>query len=282
MNDDELRDHLRSTLEPVSSPTPELARLRRLARRRRRRLQGTAAGLGLLLIAGAGVGIAEATSSGSGRAVLTTAPRQNTTAMVSCDTAMHDTASIKVAQGQVLTLTDCPDGSYTMLSGGGVLIAEGVLKFRAAKVGTTDLELTFRSCANAPASVRPECVGGTEIYSFAVTVTPAPTSPQSPQPIVTSVGSRAATPVVTAPCKGGHIGMFSGSELILADCPVGVSSHVDDPTVLTAGTSPNSFTATKAGTTNVELFVKPQCASGMLCPQYVRALGTLVVTVTAH
>jgi hypothetical protein len=173
MNDDELRDHLRSTLEPVSSPTPELARLRRVARRRRQRRQFTAGGLGLLLIAGAGIGIAEATTGHSGRAT--------------------------------------------------------------------------------------------------VSVGPASRGPSGP----TAPGN------VNAPCKGGRVTVPVGDQLRLENCPVGLSSHVDDPTVLAAGDKPDTFAAKNDGTTNVELYVKPQCSPGTMCPQYIRGLGTLVVTVTS-
>ena len=124
------------------------------------------------------------------------------------------------------------------------------------------------TCAELAASMQPLCARGIAETTFGVVVGGTP-------PI-------SGAQLRTAPCRGGHITLPVGDQLTLTDCPAGLSSHVDDPSVLAAGTTPAVFTAVRAGTTKIELYVKPQCSPGTMCPRYVRDLGTLVVTVTSR
>lgn len=264
MNDDELRDHLWSTLEPVSSPTPELARLRRIARRRRRRQQGTAAALGLLLLAGAGVGIAEATSGNPGRSEVTALTPSPDPADV---TIPCTSAQVALQVGQTLHVAPCPDdGAHTVgaVPVMGTAIARiGRETFQAEERGASTLQIEYTGCAGprgTPCTADQRLIG-----TIVVTVGPTYVKDSPPEPVA---------------CKGGRVSVRVGQQLDLTDCPVGLQSSIDDPSVIASAGAPNVFAAIKPGTTNVELFVKPQCSPGMMCPQYVRDLGTLVVTVT--
>ncbi|HEY5335836.1 MAG TPA: hypothetical protein VIJ71_07415 [Mycobacteriales bacterium] len=262
MKDDELGDHLWSTLEPVSSPTPELARLRRIARRRRRRLQGTAAALGLLLLAGAGVGIAEATNSNSGGAVVTARSPSPADLTIPCRTA-----EVSLQVGHTVDVAPCPDVSGHIVgavpAAGTALSQTGRSTFHADQRGTAVLQIEYVGCAGPPLT---PCLSDQRLIgTITITVGPKYLKGAPPEQV---------------PCKGGSVTVLIGQEFDLTKCPVGLQSKVDDPSVLAPGSVASEFTAKKAGTTNVELFVKPQCSPGMLCPQYVRDLGTLIVTVT--
>lgn len=292
MNDDELREHLRTTLDAVRPDQPDLAVLRRIARRRRRRLQATAATLGLLLIAGAGVGIAAATTSNSGRAQVVTAHGQtfDSTVTVLCgkgDSGQTITAYVQLSVGQTLALQQCPTPHDLILVGGDVLRRTGDLTFRAASVGSAAVSFTgpAPACQAVPAGAAPPPSCLAVVHHFDVTVTSGSMSRQpGPAPMATAESGH-PTPgpgLVTTPCEGGRVSVAVGDPLHLIDCPVGFDAHVDDSAVLAPGSAPATFNAMNPGTTNVELYVKPQCSPGTMCPRYVRDLGTLVVTVTSR
>lgn len=276
MNDDELRAHLRSTLEPVSSPTPELARLRRLARRRRRRLQATAGGLGLLLVAGAAIGIAVAvtTSGGPDRVTVRPAATRSVASRLAIPCVPAPGSSnvrhVTLSVGQTLSLTACPPGATASMLAGGGLSAAGSFSYLAVRPGTSAVRVNFAMCAALPGTARPDCFGGLAEVNVEVNVG---------RPGATESAAKGVPPEPVA-CTGGRVNVLVGQQLDLEDCPAGLSSHIDDPSVLAPGDSASTFTALKPGTTNIELYVSPVCTPGTMCPKYVRDLGTLVVTVS--
>ncbi|MGH3745604.1 MAG: hypothetical protein ACRDTP_12160, partial [Mycobacteriales bacterium] len=178
-------------------------------------------------------------------------------------------AQISLRVGQSLRVGPCPESGVKsvgpVLLKGHVLTQVARQTFRADRGGTAALQIQFTGACNAPAGVA--CTAEGRLFG---TITVTVIGPSTPF----------VSELVTTACKGGRVSMFAGDRLSLTDCPTGLSSHIDDTSVLRPGPTASTFTARQMGTTNVELFVKPVCSPGMMCPQYVRDLGALVVTVT--
>lgn len=171
-------------------------------------------------------------------------------------------ARVNLAVGQEMTVVGCSPDQRTRSgtgSPGTVLQQAGPWTFRAVAGG------------GAVVAISQPCPSGHNCFA----------APNSAVGITVNVGSnwQHLPPEIEPPCQGGRVTVSVGYGLMLTNCPAGVTSTIDVPSVLAHGGTANTFTAVGPGTTNVELYVKPVCSPGMLCPQYVRDLGTLVVTV---
>ncbi len=80
-------------------------------------------------------------------------------------------------------------------------------------------------------------------------------------------------------CGTGRATVAVGRSVVLTGCPAGVTAKVTS-TVL-AKTAAGTFEARRAGTADIVLTAGPSCSAGTLCPQYLRFVGAISVTVTA-
>ena len=149
MNGDELRDHLRTTLERVGGQRPDVRALRAAAGRRTRRNRLAAAVVAVLVLGAAGGGIAAATTGGSSQQVravgsgttpsdqTSRSPRSGIT--VDCD----DLGTVSMRVGQAIEITGCPAGTVAYeasQSASAVLVQQRPFGFVARSSGRALLE----------------------------------------------------------------------------------------------------------------------------------------------
>jgi hypothetical protein len=101
----------------------------------------------------------------------------------------------------------------------------------------------------------------------------------------TSVGSAPPTPAsgtgtaVPMACGSGRTTVTVGRVIAVEDCAAGVTAKAGNGGLSAAGD--DRFRAVRAGATSIVLSAGPSCSPGTLCPQYLRFVGVISVTVVA-
>ncbi len=261
MNESELREHLRTVLEPIAPPPPDVRDLR-LTGRVRRRWQGAVGVFLVLLAVSVSVGFVVGHRSPA-RATIVVGGARVPLEAVDCAGG-----SVTLVPGQSVQVTGCPVGGRLASSDSGVVVPAGPSVFRAVAPGRATLSRSEGCTSSA------SCGGLGAITVTVLTVGPGGLS----APTVPPAGSGVD---VDMDCSVNDATLVVGQRLVLIGCSPRTASHVVEGAVLRADGA-TTFLATGVGTATVTLSEPTTCqlSSTAVCPDLER-VHTIAVTVAA-